>query len=812
MSDAEAAQIVADFERRVPKPLVDILNKQIAAIRDFNLDSLLYYGRISKEEYDELKTRYQYYVPLKGWKEGEEDEHLQNYIDDGKSSGTGAARLMKTAKGRKSMADNPIDNMMHYSYSVISWGEKNRVKIAAWNIADKNRDRTDLFTVDFVPHRRLDKFKAEQHQIEAWMGGDKHIVSFRQAKLAHIINGARGDEVYRANWAKTQLHRLTRFMSAINTAKNPNFIASNTVRDVHQVSQRILMEDGVAMSGKFLRNMPVATGAVAKEVWSESKKHLLKTIRGRDIYGTAKDWSVAELYEEFKLSGAVTGYIQSRKMEDVKKNIDRMLKIAAGERGFHKRAYDAVNGFLDDMAEISENSTRFAVYMTYRTSGKTIAESARKAKEASVNFNRKGEASQMLGSVWAYFNATMQGVQNTFHLAKTHPKMFALVSAIHIAKGFAMYSLGRWMLEALSDGDDDDSLLNMLKDLTDYRKYTNAFLPVRGGVILLPMSHTWRPMHALGVMAGQLRDGTLKPSEFGKNMAAMVSQGFSPFDATSVRSFVPTVASPVVDIMVGSDFMGVPLQQRMFTTKQEEDTKELHKARADAHPFFTTIARSAARLAGFNPDEASKREITLKGDMKEISWFLDINPTHLEHLARGYSGGIGKFAVDTYAMVKGLIKMGSDAEAKLDINRVPVVSRFFNEPRAGAYAKHRSREMKEYLDNWAEVQKTNRAKGKNKIKGEYSKSLQKLYEKFTGRYNQDIAQYNARIKDNGRKIAEAKNDLSNALTETKKLKSESNIQKWEREIEEWKKIQLQNYREIVDEFDPKLSEIVDYTR
>jgi hypothetical protein len=813
MSDLEAPQIVADFESKVPKPLVNTLNKQISAIRDFNLDSLYYYGRISEEEYDELKNRYKYYVPLKGWEEGEEDEHLQNYIDDGKGSGTGTYKLLKEAKGRKSMADNPIYNLMHYTYSVISWGEKNWVKQAAWNLADKNKDRTDLFTTGFIPNRRLEQFKAKQHQVEAWINGNKHIVDFKQAKLANIINGVRGDEVYQANWAKTHLHNLTRFMSAINTAKNPNFIVSNTMRDVQQVAQRILIEDGAPMAGKFSRNMPIAIGAVTKEVWSEGEKHSQKTIRGHDIYGTAKDWSVAELYDEFKLSGAVTGYIQSRKMEDVKKNIDKMLQLVAGERGFHKRTYDAVNGFLNDMAEVSENSTRFAVYMTYRASGKTIAESTRKAKEASVNFNRKGEASQMLGSAWAFFNATTQSAQNTFHLAKTYPKAFALVSAIHIAKGFAMYTLGQWLLLALAGGEDDDerkrNLLDMLKDMTDYRKYTNSFLPVRGGVILLPMSHTWRPMHALGVMIGQVMDGSLKPKEALTNIAAITSQSLSPFDATSVRSFVPTVVSPIVDIMVGSDFMGVPLQQKMFTTKQDEGTKNLHKARPDAHPDFTAIARGAARLAGFDPDNPSKREIGLKGDLKEISWFLDLNPTHIEHVARGYTGGVGKFLVDTYATAKGLIKAGIGAESNFNINRVPIASRFFNEPNTGAYAKRRFWEMKRYLDNWAEVQKTNVAKGKDGIKGEYSKTLQKLYDKFDGRYNQDIAQYSDRIKDKREKITEAKDDLRNVMTTTKKLKLESNIKKWGKEIEGWEKTRLQNYRKIVDEFDPKLSEITD---
>jgi hypothetical protein len=71
--------------------------------------------------------------------------------------------------------------------------------------------------------------------------------------------------------------------------------------------------------------------------------------------------------------------------------------------------------------------------------------------------------------------------------------------------------------------------------------------------------------------------------------------------------------------MVGEDFMGIPLQQEMFTTEQEEKTKNLHKAKPNTAPAFTAIARGMARLAGFDHDNESKDEITQKGTMKTMS-------------------------------------------------------------------------------------------------------------------------------------------------------------------------------------------------
>jgi hypothetical protein len=199
---------------------------------------------------------------------------------------------------------------------------------------------------------------------------------------------------------------------------------------------------------------------------------------------------------------------------------------------------------------------------------------------------------------------------------------------------------------------------------------------------------------------------------------------------------------------------------------------------------------------------------------------LDVNPRHLEHVVRGYTGGIGKFAIDTYVTMEGVIKAGINMAAGKEsegllpewINRVPVFSRFFNEPHAGAYAKRRFWEMKRNLDNWAQAEKANQEKDEKAIVGEKTDTLYDLYDRLNGYYIDDILKYKILIDENKQYIKESKEDLKKSLTVSKQLEIETKIKKWEKEIESYKKKQVHGYRKAVDELDAKFDEIgVDYT-
>jgi hypothetical protein len=55
--------------------------------------------------------------------------------------------------------------------------------------------------------------------------------------------------------------------------------------------------------------------------------------------------------------------------------------------------------------------------------------------------------------------------------------------------------------------------------------------------------------------------------------------------------------------------MGRPLQQTKYTKGLEEKTKAIHKAMPGTSPVYTGISKMVARLAGYDPENESRREL-----------------------------------------------------------------------------------------------------------------------------------------------------------------------------------------------------------
>ena len=83
---------------------------------------------LSKETYDKF-TKRQYYVPQREWSERERDERPLDYVKRGGGGNPFNAALRK-AKGRRSLASDPLPFTQSIAHSSILSAEKNRTKQA----------------------------------------------------------------------------------------------------------------------------------------------------------------------------------------------------------------------------------------------------------------------------------------------------------------------------------------------------------------------------------------------------------------------------------------------------------------------------------------------------------------------------------------------------------------------------------------------------------------------------------------------------------------------------------------------------------
>ena len=125
VDDAEqkAKELINNFKQNVGQDAVDELWRLTNAATKETLRKVHDGWLISDDTYNEVSNMFQHYIPLRGFKE-EVAEDVYNYIDHPKGPFNAP---MQTAKGRYSVADNPIANILSMADSGISSANRNRL-------------------------------------------------------------------------------------------------------------------------------------------------------------------------------------------------------------------------------------------------------------------------------------------------------------------------------------------------------------------------------------------------------------------------------------------------------------------------------------------------------------------------------------------------------------------------------------------------------------------------------------------------------------------------------------------------------------
>ncbi len=117
-AEVEARRMVADYENGHK---TNDLWKAVNAVNAATLKKQYERGLINKATYDDISGMYKNYIPLRGFDEKTSDEAYA-YLAD-KQSAFNAP--IKTAKGRKSKAEDPFANMEAMGESAIMQGNRN---------------------------------------------------------------------------------------------------------------------------------------------------------------------------------------------------------------------------------------------------------------------------------------------------------------------------------------------------------------------------------------------------------------------------------------------------------------------------------------------------------------------------------------------------------------------------------------------------------------------------------------------------------------------------------------------------------------
>ena len=654
-------------------------------------------GLATDEEVDGWQSHYNYYMPLKGLASDENPDGFPPPTGKGMDISGAENRRVRGRAGVESAS--PILNAIADRTAKIIRSEKNKVLNELLLLAEENpndplwevySEDTPMFErafkVNYVNPASKDpnnpitsntkkkgyaknytintqrigehKLRNMDELIGVKRGGKQHYIKINNPRMLMGLTNLGVDSV---NWITKWFTPVTRWLSAINTSLNPEFIAFNFTRDLPTAVFNLVAEEDIGELAD--------TDSIIKEVVTDTLPSIKTMWRGFRKYQNPEQFAKLPLeeqqyFDDFLASGAKADWFHVPSINEVAKNIEGMIQMQEGSfKGNMKSKMKTIQNIVEDSNSAVENGVRFATYKMARKRGLSRKKSAVLAKNLTINFNRKGMHGQTLNALYLFFNASVQGTANFLRGMTTSKRKQKVVASL---VGFAMVQA---MLNEMRSGDDDDDRSYYSK-IPDYVKERNMIFMLpnsekEGDYIKVPLPYGYNIFHNLGTVTSEMLLGTRSAGEAGALLTSGFLGSFNPlgfskskdFSKSVVKTVTPSVGVPMMELIMNENFFGAPVYTENF-------------------PIGAKRADSA--LAKKRTSEFWKRFMPFLNEMTGGSEFrsglIDISPDTIDHLFGIIFGGAGKtygrFASLPMALIRG----------DVDPKDVPFARRMYADP------------------------------------------------------------------------------------------------------------------------------------
>jgi len=593
LTDEYAKKVSDMYEKVMGKAMVDKFWKAVNEATDFSLKLYVEGGFITKQDYDQMKAEYQFYVPLRGWK-GDAMSDVFDYLHEDIDQPFQSP--VKKAEGRTSEADDPLPYIKAMAYTAIMAKNKNGLKqkglmllrhnakvpgfdqvmvLRKWLGIDTGQKDSDtgkpIYKEAFVQNGRvlavegydtakgdyvttdmgsLEELKgtgilklnensahynrntyhqAQQHEFEVWEKGVKHTIVMKADPNLAVVLG-KGRDVG----------------NQIVNSKRGQQMLDLTTKATRQLSTLLTSKNPAFIPVNFIRDISYATVAHGLKQDSSTLVFLSKIGDARGAIHrymrdkTDPDNEIDKLYMRYKLLGGQTGFAFLNDLEVHRKRITKELKRLSGKNSIWDKAGQSIpikaySNTVEYLAVMSEDISRFATFLTSKQLGKSDTQAVNDAKNATVNFNQKGRIAPVLGMAYAFANAAIQGGVNISTLAYKNKSAFGKAATGFAVLGFMLAELMRFSLP------DDDDYLQINEFLRDnYMVLPNPawlFGKDKNKYITIPLPHGFRFFYSIGQATSDLVHGHTDPGAFGYGARIMENlvDSFSPWNL-NIRS------------------------------------------------------------------------------------------------------------------------------------------------------------------------------------------------------------------------------------------------------------------------------------
>lgn len=756
IADAEAeAQVMVDEYENAHDTTA--LWSKVNAVSKAVLSKSYECGMMSKETYDSVRDMYEFYIPLRGFDEKTSSEAYA-YLTH-KQSAFNAP--IKKAEGRKSKADDPFAYLQSMAEGTIMQGNRNKlVKQKFLNFAlnhpsdlvsvsdlwlqydavsdewkpifpdnidindspeeverklnefeDKMKQLAESAPDNYkhgkdaanIPYRVVESRDLRQHQVVVKRNGRDYVITINgNPRAAQALNGQTNPDNDISGSIGQLVHLIgdvNRTLSSLYTTLQPDFIASNFLRDMVYSNSMVWVKESPKYAIQY--NMNFAKLPIVRMVM------LLDKYR-RGTFDMNDE--IEKMFYQFMTNGGETGFSRMADIDEHKKEIKKMLK-AANEKIPAHVVRECMATWIGEVGRGIEMRARFAAFVTSRNAGRTIDRSIWDAKEISVNFNKKGagdkflgaEGQTMLGNVAAgvsgagragyiFWNAALQGTFGNFlKYAMRHPGKMGTVVA-------SWYGLAMLVTALASAGGDDDD--DSYYDIPEHTRRQNLIVKGPGNAwIKIPLPIEYRAVYAMGELTGSslFHNEKLEVSD----VLAQMSQLLPVDMMEGTKALWPSSVKPMVEVSNNESWYGSPIwKDTPYNKYMPNWTKAYKSANKDLVNLSETL------------NEVS-------GGSKYRKGTINLNPAAIEYLLKQYTGGF--FTVTN--QIRNLINVGT-GEKDFDWRYVPLANRMLM---SGGDERNVGRGLDEKFFGYLDAYRA-KASEFSAIKGDLSLPLEKKAE------------------------------------------------------------------------------------
>lgn len=756
IADAEAeAQVMVDEYENAHDTTA--LWSKVNAVSKAVLSKSYECGMMSKETYDSVRDMYEFYIPLRGFDEKTSSEayayltHKQSLFN----------APIKKAEGRRSKADDPFANLQSMAESAIMQGNRNKlVKQKFLNFAlnhpsdlvsvsdlwlqydavadewkpifpdnidindspeeverklnefeDKMKQLAESAPDNYkhgkdaanIPYRVVESRDLRQHQVVVKRNGRDYVITINgNPRAAQALNGQTNPDNDISGSIGQLVHLIgdvNRILSSLYTTLQPDFIASNFLRDMVYSNSMVWVKESPKYAIQY--NMNFAKLPIVRMVMLLDK-YRRGTLDMND--------EIEKMFYQFMMNGGETGFSRMADIDEHKKEIKKMLK-AANEKIPAHVVRECMATWIGEVGRGIEMRARFAAFVTSRNAGRTIDRSIWDAKEISVNFNKKGagdkflgaEGQTMLGNVAAgvsgagragyiFWNAALQGTFGNFlKYVMRHPGKMGTVVA-------SWYGLAMLVTALASAGGDDDD--DSYYDIPEHTRRQNLIVKGPGNAwIKIPLPIEYRAVYAMGELTGSslFHNEKLEVSD----VLAQMSQLLPVDMMEGTKALWPSSIKPMVEVSNNESWYGSPIwKDTPYNKYMPNWTKAYKSANKDLVNLSETL------------NEVS-------GGSKYRKGTIDLNPAAIEYLLKQYTGGF--FTVTN--QIRNLINVGT-GEKDFDWRYVPLANRMLM---SGGDERNVGRGLDEKFFGYLDAYRA-KASEFSAIKGDLSLPLEKKAE------------------------------------------------------------------------------------